>query len=116
MRLIKHKTAKRYQGYVNPQDKRLTIVDGDVIFDYDPEVGGAIRRNQYLGITPSLSFNGNIDDFSIRQFYVQNKKLFERVARGLTVDWNGSNHIGVMDKDAKGAWEELQSIRWKRML
>lgn len=33
--------------------------------------------------------------------------LIQRILDGSEIEWNGNNHVGVLDDDAQSAWEEL---------
>jgi hypothetical protein len=41
--------------------------------------------------------------------------LLERVCDGYSTDWDGRNHIGVLDADAKAARQELRRILGERL-
>jgi hypothetical protein len=109
MKLIKKESRKHYSGQLYPQNKRLTITrDGDVILDYNPEVGSAVSIDRWNNVLLTLTFSGHILDREIKAFYAENKALFEVVHRGHSVVLKNTDYVGILGQASEKAWEMLQ--------
>lgn len=99
---------KRYGGQQSPQPAYifLDIRDGSIGADYNGEIGS----------TPIIQWNNIILTFpifptstseQITQIIEDKKELFQTVLDGSSIEWDGSNSVGVFDDSAKEALDKL---------
>lgn len=111
MKLIIQKTKMQYAKAANPQAKRLTLTqDGNVIFDYNPEIGNSVHENEFSKKIFCLQFPGSVPSNHIRKFYSKNKELFEALFNGTNIE----NGRGTLTEEAQNAKEMLlnEANRW----
>jgi hypothetical protein len=108
MRYIKHQTKKSYTCQRFPQSKRLSIIDGNVVADFNPEIGSAISCDRYHGVIITIMFDGDVTDKALRAFYRRHKADFRVIAAGHTTEWRNGNLVGLLTADADNALSRLQ--------
>lgn len=100
--------VRRYPGQCNLQDCyiELDTETGGVCAEYNPEIGTAVPMRNWHGIARRYSIPVMSADCA-NQLMDELRPLFERVVTGTTVEWNGSNHVGIINDDAWDAEEEI---------
>lgn len=100
-----------YAGQLEPQPARLYLDQtGNAWLDWSGEIGGAIPADQWhhrtlsWGVSPYLSKQACLDLLEDENVLT----LLTRIHWGHSVEWDGSNHVGVLTDDAAIAVEELQ--------
>jgi hypothetical protein len=101
----------RYPREQQPQHcfVQLDCDEEDLSAGYDPEVGGGIPFAVFHGRTLRWSIPvllANAANALLEQVAV----FAERVVDGYECRWDGSNHVGVFDDDAKAAIEEIADL------
>jgi len=101
----------RYPREQQPQHCfiQLDCDDEELSASYDPEMGGGIPFSVFHGRTlrwsiPALlahAANGLLERVAV---------FAERVVDGYECSWDGHNHVGVFDDDAKAAIEEIADL------
>lgn len=113
---VVHPEEHLYHRYYNQSTAQETFLDldperGTLEAGYNPEVGtcmpgavwhGTIRRYALYSSALSATAIGYLMD--------KVAPLCERVMEGFESEWNGSNHVGVLDCDAQKAEEEIAEI------
>lgn len=98
-----------YQGQCNPQGRFFEIdADGLVEVDVNPEIGNAVPSKVCNGELQRISIPHGMSRKQIIGFYNDNRSDFKAVVDGLSVKWNGSNHVGRLTEDARAAMERLE--------
>jgi hypothetical protein len=101
----------KYPRQFYPQGAYIEIdcKNDSVTADYNGEIGNAIPFSVYhghdrrYGISPSISGNALAELMNSEEF----KNLCQRIVDGYSSEWNGNNHVAVLDEDAQEAEEEL---------
>ena len=103
---------QQYPGQYQPQSAYVTLdEDGNVAADWTGESGGGMpssvwhHRTLRWAVNPSA--NGN-DLAALLEG--EALPLLERVHAGHTVEWDGSNNVGLLTADAQDASDELERL------
>jgi hypothetical protein len=76
---------------------------GDLRLIYDPEIGPGIPVGVYHGRVRRYYVSSIPSAFQAIEWLGQAAEYAEDVIRGYKLVWNGSNHVGVFDEDARNA-------------
>ena len=99
----------QYNGQYEAQDVYIEIdPDGKTVsMDYDPEIGGGVPEDVYHKIIMRYYLpRDTVPTVSSANDILSNLlPLAERVVAGHSIEWNGINHVGVLDDDAQMASE-----------
>ena len=90
--------------------------DAYLLLDKDGTVDFELRSPRFGG-TPIAEWHGLTRSWivpsAVRGFELQNRcilELLQRVHDGRSVEWDGNNHVGVLDEDAEAASKKLTSL------
>lgn len=105
----------RYDGQLHAQKVNVTLdlEDGELTADYEGSVGAIPEsvfhdRTLWFGIPPLVDEVANrlLDALA---------PLAQRVLDGADIEWDGNNHVGVLDDDAAAARDEIERLcAWHR--
>lgn len=106
----------RYRGQCNAQGAYIELdPEGTPITleaEYDPEIGNAVPMRIWhdrafrIRVSPFLTGDQIADLLEDEDF----QALAREVATGFECHWDGSNHVGSLDDDARDALEEMRRI------
>ena len=99
---------RHYQGQSGPQPCRvvLDLGDGNLSADYNPEIGDAVSASVWHGIIRTWTIP-TVTALAANQIMRDIAALAQRVLDGATVEWDGSNHVGVLTDDAAQAEQQI---------
>lgn len=103
----------RYQGQINAQPAYVELdEDGNVSADYSGEIGNAVPMTVWHRRTLRWSVSNQVRGDELADLLESDEvvALLERVYLGHTVEWDGNNHTGSLDDDARAASDELDTI------
>ena len=85
----------------------LDLEDGTLWADYNAEIGSAVPEAVWNGRTirfpaPCMTAAG------MNRLMDEIAPLAERVFAGAEIKWNGHNHVGKLDEDARDAADEIE--------
>lgn len=98
-------TAAAVQCWIDPSGRRCLIET------HSPGQGVSVaewhRRNLTIGVD---THGGPVDGPAVVEWLrgAEGQALLARVCDGHSVEWDGNNHVGQLDDDAKAALEELE--------
>ncbi len=99
-----------YDGQTSPQPCHLALdlTDGELTAGYNPEVGPpyGTPASVYHGRTLRIKIPCLTADAANRLLN-EVAPIAARILSGATIEWDGHNHIGVLDDDAEAAVDEL---------
>ena len=103
---------RQYPGQYQPQSAYVTLdEDGNVAADWTGESGGgmpaSIWHHRTLRWAVNPSANGN---YLAALLENEALPLLERVHVGHTVEWDGSNNVGLLTADAQDASDKLERL------
>lgn len=100
--------AYTYPGQTNPQGRFFEIdSDGLVEVDVNPEIGNGIPSKVWNGELRRFAIPHGMTRAQIIEFYRANRTDFQVLVSGLSVKWDGSNHVGVLTDVAQEAEDRL---------
>lgn len=99
----------RYDGQIKCQSAYVEIdmEDDTITADWNDEIGNGIPTSGYHGrvfrcpVSPYISNEGLIELLNTI------KPLVEKMAQGFEIMWDGSNHVGTLNNDAREAYETV---------
>ena len=97
-----------YPQQCQPQPAYITLdlETGECTADYSAEIGGTSSR-QWHGIELTFKIDPMAHKDTIAEAIEDNAELFQRILDGATVEWDGNNYRGVLNKDADSAYESF---------
>ncbi|MFF7335393.1 hypothetical protein [Streptomyces sp. NPDC008150] len=100
---------RQYHGQNEPQPAyiQLDTEAGTLHADYDAEIGNAVPASVWHGIDRRYRIPILTADAANRVME-EIAPLADRIVAGTTTEWDGNNHVAVMDDDAIAAEEELE--------
>lgn len=100
---------KKYDRQSRPQPCHLELypATGDVYCDFDGEIGNSMPASVWHGRTLQWSIPCLTGEAAVR-LMEDLTPLLERIRAGHTVSWNGSNHVGSLNDDAREASSEIE--------
>lgn len=100
-----------YPGRAKPQPAhvQLDLEDGELLASHNAEVGEGMPASVFLGralrwdipILTADAANRLLDGLV---------PLAQRIVDGATIEWNGNDHIGRLDDDARAAADDIQAL------
>jgi len=101
-----------YQGQSEPQRVYVQLDGTNLSMAYDGEIGNAVPMAVHHGTTLRWTLPRNVVPTAraAGELLDMVAPLAERVAAGLTEEWNGSNHVGRLDDDATEAGEQIDRL------
>lgn len=107
--------AYTYRGQCNPQGRFFEVdSDGLVEVDVNPEIGNGVPAKVWNGELRRISIPHGMTRAQIVEFYRANRADFAALVSGLSVRWDGSNHVGVLTEAAQAAEERLDGLLYSR--
>jgi len=101
--------AFKYEGQCNPQERFFEVfANGRVEVDVNPEIGNAVPCKVWHGEIRRYTIPSSYTRKDIETFYSAHRAQFAKVVKGLSIEWNGSNHVGVLSDTATQAEEGIQ--------
>jgi len=101
---IRHK----YPGQERPQPIIADIsADGTVYVHYNPEIGNARPEDIMLDVRQRLHLNYRTKA-QVKEWYKKSRELLEYLCAGMSDQWIGSHHVGVLTDVAAGAMMEME--------
>lgn len=109
------RATHKYPQQVNYQPQYVDIhKDGQCYFDWNAEIGHAVPvdvwNKRIIRITFNVQVNEMMRQSDRKDFFRDNKDLFQRIVNGLDEKWDGNNYKGILTDDAAAAYEQLQRI------
>jgi hypothetical protein len=102
-RLLHH-----YDRQTQPQPIVADIeANGTIYVHHNPEIGNAVPMDIGHGIRQRLHLKIHTKE-QARLWYRKNRELIEYVCAGMSEQWIGSHHVGVLTDVAAGAMMELE--------
>lgn len=100
---------EKYDGQLQPQPAYIRMdEDGEIDAWVNGEIGNAVPASIWNGRTLTWRVPSNVRGDALLAFVKEHQGLFERVYLGHEVDWDGNNHVGALDDDAREASEEIE--------
>lgn len=101
-----------YPNQYDPQSAYLYIStdNGDVWFDYDAEIGGAVTSDVWHGRTIRVPITPFLTAKTLNNILIDPKiiGLIEGVIAGHSENYNGSNYVGTLDDTAQSQLQQLE--------
>lgn len=101
---------QKYPGQLAAQPAYVALVNGELSAEASPEIGNAVPMNVHHGIALRWSVDNALTGDQVTALLAELEPLAKRVTAGLTVDWNGHNHVGTLDADAQAASDEIEKL------
>ena len=104
----KGRIMRRYPQQEDCQDRYFEIYqNGRILFGWNAELENVIPVKVWNGVIRRYSCPFTTKE-KARNFYNENRALFQCVVKGLSEKWNGNNYIGVLTSDAEQAELDLE--------
>lgn len=104
---------RRFSGQYQPQPAYVSLdEDGNVHADYCGIIGSGQPMDVWHGRTRRWGVNPEVNGDRLADLLESGKvrALLERVHAGHSVEWDGSNYVGRLTDDARGASDDLGRI------
>ncbi len=104
---------RRYPRQTEPQPAHVEMdEDGEVSADYSGEIGGAVPMSVWHHRTLRWSVPADVRGAALADLLesAEVRTLLARIHAGHAVEWDGSNHAGLLSEDAHEASEALQAL------
>lgn len=103
---------RKYNSQYDHQSAYLHISpeNGDVWFDYDAEIGGAVTSDVWHGRTIRVPITPFLTAKTLNNILIDPKiiGLIEGVIAGHAENYNGSNYVGTLDDTAQSQLQQLE--------
>lgn len=102
----------KYSSQVNPQPAFIEIdEDGTVTAGVNAEIGNGIPSRVWHKVAIRVGCSSFLHGNSLIEFLEGDvgNDLLRRIHNGHSVDWDGSNHVGMLNLDAENAILELEN-------
>lgn len=102
----------RYDGATRPQSAHLDIDLERKRADWEanPEVGNAVPSGVWQRVVVRVGCSPLLSRSRLEGLSADLSPLVDRVCGGGTVEWDGSNRVGVLDDDATEAVAEIERV------
>lgn len=102
----------RYARETSPQPAYLELDEhGMVSAEWDSVVGNGQAPEHYYGRTKRWRLSPHLSGDMVNEFvHGEVLDLLKQIHVGHRVEWDGRNHIGVLDDDAEAASDELEKL------
>lgn len=102
----------RYPHQTEPQPAYVQLdEDGDVTTGYSGEIGGGVPAHVWHGRTLRWTVPASVRGDVLADLLAGDAlPLLQRVHAGHSVQWDGNNHCGTLDDDARTASDELAAL------
>lgn len=99
-------------GQMSPQPAYVEInEDGFVSADYSGEVGGGVPESVWHNRTIRIRVPAEASGEALADLLRGDAlPLLEAIHAGHSIEWDGSNHVGRLDDEARSAAEELERL------
>jgi hypothetical protein len=108
------KLYKIYPGQTDPQPAFVAIrlEDGNVSYDWDGEIGGAVPAEVWYGRVQRLGLDPAVDTEALDRLLESEawKSHLQAVLEDSEIVWDGSNHVGQLGPQAAAALEAMQEL------
>lgn len=103
----------RYPGQAGPQPAYIELTeDGKVLADFNAELGNAMPAAVWHRRTLRWPLPPDVRGEALTAFLADPAALalLQRVHAGHSVEWDGSNHVGRLDEDARAASDKFAEL------
>lgn len=98
----------KYPDRCEPQPAYLKLdAEGHLYAIWDAVVGRGILAEEYFGHRLLFEIPNDLTSSGIRALVRDTLPLLERIHAGHTIEWGGSNMVGVLSESADEAYSEL---------
>jgi hypothetical protein len=102
---------RQYPGQYQPQPAYVTLENGFVQADWSGDSGGGMPPSVWHHRTLRWAVNPSANGRALAALLEgEALPLLERVHAGHTVEWDGSNNVGLLTADAQDASDELERL------
>ena len=98
------------QNRTQPAFFELTEGDNTIFADWDAEIGGAVPFSVFHGRDRRYYFSPNLKLSAVNRIGREIIPLLERVRAGMSIVWNGNNHVAKLTEDALCAEREIRRL------
>jgi hypothetical protein len=99
-----------YSPQCNPQDCYIWLDGHDVGASYNSEIGNAIPMDVWHGTTRRYFLRFVLSGQAANNLMEYLTPILQRVADGLSEEWDGSNYVGCLTDDAMIAESEIERM------
>lgn len=103
---------EQYPGQINPQDAYITVdpVDGEMLADYNPEIGNAVPMDVWNGLVKRIPIPNTLKGKYVHPYMEEVRIRIEHACTGFESTWNGSNYVGYWPNWTQDLDYELESV------
>ena len=99
----------QYGGQYQPQTAHVEIyADGNVIYEYNGEIGNAVPVSVWNGRVRRIVIPNNLSALGYHQLHDYITPELETIIAGMDEKWDGSNWVGTLTEAARESLEALE--------
>lgn len=102
----------QYHGQTNPQKAfiEIDLDEGIMQADWDGEIGGAVPMRVWHGRVRRYDLPPYCLPGPVNELMEEILPLAERMEKGYSCEWDGSNNVGKLDEDAQETEEAIRDM------